>query len=476
MSFFHGTKVDDVAALLISIAQTNGSTIALIGTAPEGPAGMTLVSTPADAVQFGKSVFDGRTIPHALDAIMAQGSSQVIVINCFKNSHLTVVAAEDVLVPGSFVVPLANVPVGPIVVHTAGGSPVLLVNGVDYSYNSGDKFFTILKRRTFVATTDLNIAYSWFNSSSVVANDIIGGIDGTTGVRTGIALLDLAFSVTGIIPKILIAPVYDELQTVCDALLLQCPKLRARHPNCAPAATTIAGAIASRGDAGSYNNWDTSNPRLIPVYPYVYKPDPLHPTSPGQPFPYSAYFAGMWAASINSTGLQQSPSNLPLAGFKVPVNPISFGLGDPFCDASILNAAGINTIFNFRTGPRSWGNRAASFPTASDISTFMNVLLVQDILDESVLMASLAFQDKTLDLSLIDSIVSGVNGLINSMILSKALLAGECYYDKNLNTPAQLAQGQAIISYRDLPPPPAEGVKFQSYIDISLFASVGLSA
>jgi phage tail sheath protein FI len=72
MPFFHGTEVDDVAALLIAIAQVNGSTIALVGTAPERPAGMTLVSTPNDAIQFGKSVFDGRTIPHALDAIIAQ--------------------------------------------------------------------------------------------------------------------------------------------------------------------------------------------------------------------------------------------------------------------------------------------------------------------------------------------------------------------------------------------------------------------
>lgn len=466
--------MDDVAALLISIAQVNGSTIALVGTAPDGPAGMTLVSSPADAARFGKSVFDGRTIPHALDAIIGQGTSQVIVINCFKAGHLVAVAAEAVVVPVGFVVPLAHVPVGPIIVETA--APVILVNGVDYSYNAGDKFFTILTTRTYIATTALTVAYSYFNSALVLATDIIGGIDGVTGVRTGIALLDLCFAITGLTPKILIAPIHSETQTVNDALLLQAGKLRSRVINDSPSGTTIAGAVASRGNLGTYVNWNSSNPRLVPVFPYVFKPDPLNPNTPGQPFPYAAYFAGMWAASINKNGIQRSPSNLSMAGFTTPVVPISFTIGDNTCDASILNAAGINSICSaFGTGPKSWGNRSAAFPASNGISTFLSVLLVQDIIDESVQMASLAYQDLPLDLALIDSIVSAVNALLNSLKLSKAIIDGEAYYDQNLNTPTQLATGQVIISYRDLPPPPAEGVTFQSFIDISLFVSSGLA-
>lgn len=474
MPFFHGTQVDDVAALLISISQVNGSTIALVGTAPEGPAGMTLVSSPKDAAQFGESVFDGRTIPHALDAIIAQGASQVVVINCFKSGHLTNVPAEAVAVPAGFIVPLVHVPVGVIVVSTA--TPTTLVAGTDYSYKAGDKFFTILNRTTYPATTALLVDYSYFDKTLVLSADIIGGINGGTGVRTGIALLDLAYATTGLTPKIIIAPTYCEAQTVNDALLAQATKLRARVINDAPNTLTVATAIAARGIAGTYANWDSGNPRLICVFPYVNKPDPLNPQSAGQPFPYSAYFAGLWAASINKNGIQRSPSNLPLAGFTSSVIPISCGIGDNTSDASLLNAQGINTIYTgFGTGPKSWGNRSAAFPALNTIATFMSVHFVQDIIDESVQMASLAFQDLPLDLALIDSIVSAVNGFINTLILSKALIGGEAYYDPTLNTPSQLATGFVIISYRDLPPPPAEGILFQSLIDISIFTSAGLA-
>jgi phage tail sheath protein FI len=469
--FFHGIEIKDVASKLVVIAQVNAGTIALIGTAPEGPAGMTLVNSPTDAAQFGPSAFDGRTIPHALDAIFAQGASKVIVINCFKTSHLTDVAAESVAIAADYRVVLAHIPVGVPVVTDA--EEEVLVRDVDYSFVPGDQFITILKRRTYAPADLIEVTYSWFDKAKVQAADVIGS--NTAGVRTGVSLLEVAFSRLKITPKILIAPTYVEQQTVADAMLIQAEKLRARVVIDAPQATTVAGAIEARAADSTYVNFNTGNKRAIGTFPYVYKPNPADTDIDGVPMPYSAYFAGMWANSLNINGLKQSPSNIQMTGFKKLVTEVSCNIGDKTSDASLLSAAGINTV-NTGSGIRSWGNRSLAFPISSDINTFMSVLLTKDVVDESIQMASLEFQDKPLDLALIDTIVSSCNAFFNTLIRSKDLIDGEAFYDVTKNTPAQLATGYFIISTRFLPPTAAEHMVVESFIDISLFSNSGLAA
>lgn len=471
MSFFHGTEVTDIASKIIAIAQVNSSTIALIGTSPDGPPGMSLVASPVDQAQFGPSVFDGRTIPHALDAIFAQGASRIIVINVAAPKHLVAVLNEAAAVGNANTFPIANVPVGAIIVKTDDVAKTLLVKGVDYLYKAGDKFITILNTAQYPPTTGLTISYSYFNPALVLANDVIGGIAGNE--RTGIALLDLAYSRYGLTPKIIIAPVHVEAQTVCNALLLQAEKLRARVLVDAPNGTTRDGAVSSRGPAGNYDNFNTNNKRVVCMHPYVYKPDPLDSTIPGNPFPLSAYYAGVWAASINRNGIKQSPSNLVISGVKKLVSDVSCGIGDRDSDASILNAAGISTVYTgFGSGVRLWGNRNALFPSSADISTFLSVQLTQDVIDESIQSASLEFQDRPLNLALIDTIISSVNGFLNTLQLSGDIIDGEATYDPNVNTPEQLATGKIIIDVRWLSPTPSEWILFRSFIDISIFSQL----
>jgi phage tail sheath protein FI len=468
--FFHGAEAVDVASKLVAIAQENSSTIVLVGVAPGGPAGMTMVSSPVEAIQFGASAFDGRTIPHALDAIFAQNASRVVVINCFKDSHLEDVVDEAQAVGAGLVVSLNYIPVGGVNV-TTNSSSALLSLGTDYSFNDGDQFLTILNRRLYPVGTSLKIDYSYFKKASVLPADIIGGITGNT--RTGIQLMDLVYSRYGITPKILIAPVYVELETVCDALVAKAETLRARVIVDAPVTETIAGVIASRSTAGDYVNFATGNKRVVGVFPYIIKPDPSDPTSDGQPYPYSAYYAGHWSASIEANGIKQSPSNLPLYGFSKLVADISCGIGDKTSDASLLSAAGICTIYsNYGSGNKSWGNHNLSFPESGTMDSFLSVQLTQDIIDESVLAASLAFQDKPLDLALIDSIVSAVNNFLNTLILSRDIIDGSASYDPAKNTAAQLSTGKLVIDMSFLPPGPAEHIVFQSFIDVSLYSNL----
>lgn len=475
--FFHGSKVTDVTKKLVVVSLTNAGTIALIGTAPDGPAGMTNVTNPVEGAQFGPSVFDGRTISHALDAIFGQGASQVIVINCFDaGKHLVDVANEAGSVNDSLQASLQHVPTGALTVTaTRNGADVPLTLGVDYKYTTGDSKITILARKLNPSGTALKFSYSYFKSSTVTAADIIGGIDPDTGDRTGIALLDLAYSEFGITPKILIAPSYVEQPTVLDALDLQAAKLRARTIVDIPMGITIAGAIDSRNADGNIDNFYTANNRRVGVFPYVLKPDPSNTTSPGVATPYSAYFAGMWSYIIGALGMHYSPSNQPIVGVTKPVTAVSFIIGDKTCDANQLNAAGINTLIGANGSLRAWGNHSLAFPENTDvdeIQTFMAVQLVKDIVDESVQIAALAYQDLPLNLALIDSIVSAVQNFLNSLVKSGALLKGTITFDKAKNTNDKLSAGKLTFDMAILPPPANEDTEFESYIDTSFFSVI----
>lgn len=466
-NFFHGSRIQDVIQRLIKIAQVNSGTIALIGTSPDGPVGMTRVLSEVDAAKFGKSVFDGRTIPHALDAIFAQGASQVIVINCFDpDEHLVEIANEAKSVASDLKAYLNYPPVGDFTVKaTKNAADITLVEGVDYEYRTGDKFITILARKTYPSGTPIKFTYSRFKDDNVVPANIIGGVD-DAGERTGIALLDLAYNKYGVTPKILIAPVYIEEPTVLAALDAQAVKLRARSVVDLPLNTTVSGAIESRGPEGDVDNFYTDNNRRVGIYPYVYKPDPSAPNSNGVAFPYSPYFAGMWANVINTLGIHYSPSNKTIAGITKLTAEISFAIGSQDCDSAHLNAAGINTIVGaYGTGLKAWGNRSLAFPAQSDINTFMAGLLVKDILDESVLMASMQFQDLPLNLALIDSITSAVNGFMNTLYLEGAIVDGECTYNKAESD----VNGRLVFDMRFLQTPTAEDIIFKSFVDTSLF-------
>lgn len=465
--FFHGVEVTDVSSGPIPITQIRSGNIALIGVSPVGPTTPTLVSSAVDAAQFGPSIFDGRTIPHALDAILAQGIAQVLVINVYNSaSHLTTVATEANTVSAGLAVTLAHIPnTAPVMKDTTGVTT--LVAGVDYSWVVGTNKIKIINSTTYGSGISIKATYSWFDISKVVTADVVGATTG--GIKTGIAQLDLAYATFNFNPKILIAPGFVTTQAVSDALVAQAYKLRARVLIDAPAGTTIAQAIAGRGPAGAIANWNSSEKRSIGVFPQVYKPD-VFGGGADQLFPYSAYLAGVWAATINGKGIQYSPSNNTVKNVSRAELPLSCGIGDPVSDVQNLNAAGIVTLFTgFGKGYRVWGNRNFSFPSSSAVDTFMPVDLVRDVIDESVQVAAYQFSDLPINLAIIDVIKGTVQNFLNTLKGNGAIIDGTISYDPAKNSSALLAQGKVTFDIVFLAPSAAEDIAFNSYIDTTLY-------
>ncbi|TSE33407.1 phage tail sheath subtilisin-like domain-containing protein [Tepidimonas taiwanensis] len=280
---------------------------------------------------------------------------------------------------------------------------------------------------------------------------IIGGTDAGTGARTGIAALETARSVLGVVPRILLAPGFSQHKTVADALIAQAIKLRAVALIDGPNSTSAA-AIAYRAQ------FDSSRAYLIDPWAVV----------DGSVVPVSPHVAGLIAKIDNERGFWWSPSNNPLLGIDRPARPIDFGLGRVDSEANLLNEPGVATLIT-EQGIRLWGNRTCS----SDPKwAFLSVRRTADMIHESMLQAHLWAVDRAVGKAYIRDVQESVNAYLRHLKSVGAILGGRCWLDEELNTPANLAAGKVYFDFDFTPPAPAERVTFRSHLVADYAAAV----
>jgi len=496
-SFLHGVEVIEVTTGPNPITVVKSAVIGLIGTAPSwavaapsaAPAANspTLVSSALDAANFGPLI-QSYTIPYALAAIQEQGSGQAIVINVFDPTrHFTAIAAQAMSFPssGAQILNLGHMGVSSVVVKNQAGSTTY-VAGTDYSLDAVNGVITAIAAGALTAGEAVNISFNYADPSKVADADIVGAV--TAGVYTGIQALQTTYGTMGFFAKLLAAPGYAQNEDVASALAVMANTIRAMALVDSAPSTPVATALANRGVAG--NVFDTSSSRVILCFPQQQFSDAgLVPTgvtvsAAGTPLatpfsgvsvgPYSQWVAGAIAAKDLSNGYWWSPSNTQIEGILGSDVSIYSSILDPYSDSNNLNAQGIVTVFNaYGTGLRVWGNRSAAYPTNTAPDNFINVRRTMDVIEESIELSMLQFIDQPISNALITAILASVNGFIRSLIQRGALVAGSASYDPSENPANQVAAGQLVFDIDVMPPPPAERLTFQSYIDSTLLSQLG---
>lgn len=473
MSFLHGVETIETIVGGVTITVIKTAVIGLIGFAPKGPAQtLTLCTSDTNDAQFGSPLTDF-TIPQALAAYRKQGNkATVLVINIYDPAVHSLLVTDEPHVIASRKIKTTynpvNLPAAPIVKNSAGTTTYVL--NTDYTI---DDYGTItIINNTLAEGVTLKVTYNRFDTSTVTAAQFIGAVSGSN-VRTGMKLFANAYTLFGFTAKVINAPGYSSLNAVATEMISYADANRAFCLLQAPLGTTLAVALAGRGVSGAINFY-TSSKRAILCYPYVKAYDTA--TDSNINVPFDQYKAGVIAEVDGSQGFWFSPSNQEIKGILGTEVALSAAINDPNCDVNTLNAAGITTVFNsYGTGFRTWGNRSASYPVNSTIDTFIAVRRTADIVEESIELASLPFMDKPINNAIIDTIVESVNAFFRTLIGKGALIDGEAWFDKSLNSDANLAAGNLVISYKFLPPPPLERLTFQSQIDIALFSKLATS-
>jgi phage tail sheath protein FI len=469
-SFLHGVETVTLKTGTRPITTVRTAVIALVGIAPEGDKNvLKLVSSPNDAAQFG-SPLPGFNIPKALEIIFSYGVGTVLVVNTFDSATNTAqVTAESRTVLNSKF-KLAFAPIGAVTL-TNTGAIVTYVKDTDYKIDAYGNV-TLLPGSAMVEGQSVLVTYKKLDASTVNATQLVGEINSTTEVRTGMKLFETAYNTFGVKPKVIIAPGYSNLSGIVTEMVAQAGKFRAIYLLDAPAATTVAGAITARGPAGTIAGWNTSNTRAMLLYPMVKTYDKATLADANTYF--SSLMAGLIGWNDNQNGYWFSPSNKELAPATGVERYVVADISDANCEANRLNEVGITTVFSsYGTGIRSWGNRSAAWPTVTTPENFISIQRTFDIVADSVELASLQFMDQPINNALIDAIVESVNSFIRTLTSRGALIEGsKAFFDPAKNPETEIALGHLTISRKLMAPTPAERLTYEDDIDITLLNNV----
>lgn len=467
-NYLHGVETIDIEKQGQLIRVVKSAVAIVYGIAPKGPSQqLVLCSSDKDDAQFGDPL-TGFNIPKTLQIIRKEaGGCPVLVVNTFSlGSNSSDVTAEVHTVANGKVT-LDYQPVNDVTILNNDNSPSTLVKDVDYSLDPYG-VFTALKT-TFTGT--LKFTYKKLNAASVNAAQIVGAIDGVTEARTGMKLAATAYNLFGFNPKIIIAPGYSTLSGVQTEMKAQAALFRAVALFDAPASTTVAGAIAGRGIAGTIG-FNTSDKRVVLLYPQIKTYDTA--TNANGNYWYSAFYCGVMIANDQNNGYWWSPSNKEIKSAVGIERNITSNLSDASTEANQLNEVGITTVYaSFGTGYRVWGNRNAAYPSNTSVCNFVNIQRTDDIVSESVELGALKYIDRPIDQAFIDLVREEGNAFIRSLVQRGALLPGsKLVYNPADNDPAELAAGHITFERQYMVPAPAERITFKSVLDINLLKAL----
>lgn len=284
-------------------------------------------------------------------------------------------------------------------------------------------------------------------------DNVIGGVNVTTGNYEGAWAFLGAESAIGYCPRILIAPGFTHQRTGSTA-----------NP-CATELATIANRLravvvkdgTNTTDAAAINDRkDYGSKRVYVVDPFV----TIIKDGETINVPASSYVAGLIARVDNELGFWNSPSNKEIFGIVGTARVVDFTLGDYTCRANLLNEQDVATIIR-QDGFRLWGNRTCS---ADPKWAFLSRVRIADMVNDSILRNHLWAVDKGITRQYFEDVAAGVNAYLRRLQAQGAIAGGNCWPDKDLNTKENIFDGRAVWSFDFSDTPPAERVTFRSML------------
>lgn len=183
------------------------------------------------------------------------------------------------------------------------------------------------------------------------------------------------------------------------------------------------------------------------------------------PKPSSAIFVGLQAMMDKTRGAVYPGSNVVINGIQGTNRPIEYGE-----EANYLNQNRVNTIINLAAisgagGFRAWGVWTCA---SESIWQFVNVVRVSDLVNESIEMAFLEFNDRPMTLGNLDLMVMSGNNGLKSLENEKFLLPGSKFWLADGNTPDEGAQGIIKFAMRYEVPAPMVDIRITAHRNITI--------
>ncbi|QDY81928.1 phage tail sheath family protein [Paenibacillus polymyxa] len=399
--------------------------------------------------------------------------SPAVFINVLDpaTDNTTVVPAAATFTNGVYTAADSGVVNSTVIVKSSDGATTY-VAGTDYATtydDNGKTVVTIIPGGTIPAnTTVLQVGYSKLDPSKVTAAKIIGGENSTTGVRTGLEVIEEVFLTTRLVPNLLVAPGWSSDPTVYAAMVAKSLNINGLFE-----AHVIADLDASERYINLVN-WKNDNrytsPYSFNVWPKAKYDDVTYHMS-------VVAAARAVATDADNGGMPfESPSNKAIFADSLVMEDGSEAYV-PFNQANYLNNNGIVTGLNMGNGWRLWGNRTAAFPALTDAQrAFIPVRRMFSWVKNNIVIQYWNKIDGSLNNRLIGEITDDVNFWLNGLVAAGALLGGRIEYRVSDNPISKLEDG--ILTYRLFitPPSPAQDIEFIVTYDLAYLATLGAAA
>lgn len=459
----HGSFTKENTSGPIVVQEVGSSVAVMIGIAPMGDIqNPVLLKSPSGAAQFGRMV-PGFTLPQGLNDHFAEGGGTVIAINVFNAALHTLQVTDEALTLVDGKAKTLNPPVANTSVTLASGGGALLPN-IDYSIDEIGNIKS-LKNSTLAYNAAIKVTYKKLDPTTITSSLIIGTIDATTKVRTGMKLIEKIPALFKLIPKVITAPGHSTLSAVVTEMIYWVDRFKARGLFDMPKGTTLSVAITGRGPLGVINGL-VSHERMDILFPWLQAYNSLTDTYEARPA--SAFISGLIARNDRDNDIHYSYSNKKLNSVTGLDAEYTGSRTDDGTDAQTLNDQGIVTVIQEGAEFYTWGNRSTAYPGSNSISTFHAVRRVMDIAAQSMQLALASYVDMPILGATRDAVLETANAYIRTLITRGAFVDAIAFFDPAKNPASQLAQGKFVLSLRACPPPPAEDIESEWYLDIEM--------
>ena len=459
-TFLHGVEVVQIDTGVRPIQTVRSSVIGIVGTAPDADATAFPLNTPVLVTRRSEMVGLGEagTLQPALDLIYDQAGAVVVVIRVMEGAderatitnvvggiNGTTGAYEGVqafLAAENAVGFAPRILIAPGFTHqrTANGILTIPVTTQGSGYTTAPAVTIAAPPAGGTQATAVAVLGTGTNAGKVVSITIENPGEGYTSNPT----VTIGAPPSGGVQAVAGTPTRGTVRSrVLAEMLGIAQRLRAvivaDGPN-----TTDAAAIQLNDDFGS--------DRIYVVDPWV--------LVGGVATPASSAVAGLINKIDNEKGFWWSPSNNEINGIEGTARAIDYAFGDYASRANLLNEQKIATIIR-EQGFRLWGNRTLAM---DPLYAFLSVRRTADMVNESILRGHLWAVDRCITATYLEEVQESVREYLRSLKARGAIVGGDVWVDRELNTPASISNGQVFFDFEFTPPYPAERVTFRSHL------------
>ncbi len=469
MAFKHGVYKSEVPTSLVSPVRTESGLPVIVGTAPVHLAsddeGLSNVNKPQLIYSYDEAVrlfgYSDDWEKYTLCEFIYSQFALFAMSPCVLINVLDPSAHKETIAPADFTITNGEANLGQDVILANGvtfEAGTTYTAGTDYSLGydeSGNAILSVIKGGRLANVSKVKVGFTRLKPSVITANDIIGGVDASTGKYTGLELINSVFPKFRLVPGLIGCPKWSTKPEVAAVM-----RAKAENINGLFTAMSVVDIPSDSEGADRYTEvpeWKnqhnyTGNHEIV-CWPMVKLGDKV--------FHLSTQLIGLMnqVDAGNDDTPYESPSNKNLQMDSCVVSSgseIDLGIES----ANYLNGQGVVTALNWIGGWRAWGNRTGIYPANTDVKDcFIPTRRMFDWVGNEFILTFWQKVDQGMNPRLIQTIINSYNVRLNGLQARGFLLGGRIEFQSVENPTTDLLDGILRFHIYFAPPPPAEQIE-----------------